>query len=75
MKEIMTMAEAAEYLRLNYCTLSRKVKAGKIPAFRIGSKILFRLSALEKWIAAQERKEAIADVLEQSSVLIRRVKA
>ncbi len=53
-QRVLTMAEAAQYLRINYCTLSRKVGMGEIPSFRIGSKILFRMDTLNSWIAAQE---------------------
>ena len=51
--EIMTVAEVAEYLRINPQTVYRKAKAGEIPAVRIGRAIRFRRSELESWLSGK----------------------
>lgn len=58
-EKILKMSEVAEMLRLNYCTMSRKAKSGEIPSFKIGGRILFRLSSINGWIDAQEEKNEL----------------
>jgi putative molybdopterin biosynthesis protein len=43
----MTVAEAAEYLRIGRHTLYRLVESGRIPSYRIGRKILLDLQDLD----------------------------
>lgn len=54
MRDVLTMKEAAEYLRCNYVVLSQKAKAGEVPCFKFGSKVMFRKAALQEWIGKQE---------------------
>jgi excisionase family DNA binding protein len=56
MDDLLTTAEAAEYLRTTVATLNtwRCTKAVKIPYYRIGRKILYRLSELQKYIDKQK---------------------
>jgi|GEM_PF-1204106 len=78
-EHVLTMSEAARYLRLNYCTLSRKVKSGEIPAFRVGTKILFRVASLEAWIAGQEaggiNQHTTNNIEHQRGGVLRRIEA
>ncbi|MBI3615048.1 MAG: helix-turn-helix domain-containing protein [Candidatus Omnitrophica bacterium] len=49
-KEVMTVSEVAEYLRVNPQTVYRKAKVGELPAVRIGRAIRFRRSELDAWM-------------------------
>jgi excisionase family DNA binding protein len=53
---MMTADEVCELLRIHRTTLYRLLKAGDIPAFRIGSDWRFQREAIEKWRRSQERK-------------------
>ena len=48
--KLMTCAETAEFLNLNKFTLYRLASRRKVPFFRIGRKLLFDKSRIEKWI-------------------------
>ena len=54
--EILTVKEAASYMRSSDWKIYMMVKAGQIPHFRVGGKILFRKETLDQWMAGQERK-------------------
>jgi len=49
-KEIMTAKEVAAYLKLHPLTVHKYARAGKIPAFKIGSDWRFHKKHLERWI-------------------------
>ena len=53
-REILTLEEAAAYLRMSPFTLRDKVRLRQVPFYRIGSRgngsIRFRRSALDRWI-------------------------
>lgn len=49
-KEIMTAKEVAQYLSLHPLTVHKYARAGKIPAFKIGTDWRFHKKTLEKWI-------------------------
>jgi excisionase family DNA binding protein len=49
-KEIMTAKEVAQYLSLHPLTVHKYARAGKIPAFKIGTDWRFHRKYLEKWI-------------------------
>jgi excisionase family DNA binding protein len=51
-KQVLTRQEAAAYLGIHYNTLDKSA----IPRIRIGKKILFRKSTLEKFLASEERQ-------------------
>lgn len=56
MREVMDIREAADYLRISDWKLRQMVRQRIIPHFRVGKKIMFRRSALESWIANQEKQ-------------------
>lgn len=59
MPDNLTTEEAAAYLRMHYKTLLRYARAGVIPHIKLNKrKMLFRKSALEKWLAQRETKAA-----------------
>lgn len=49
-KEIMTAKEVAEYLSIHLLTVHKYARAGKIPAFKIGTDWRFHKKYLENWI-------------------------
>jgi excisionase family DNA binding protein len=48
-------AEAAEYLGLAESTIRNKASKGELPFVKIGVALRFRISALDRWIADQNR--------------------
>ncbi len=53
-KDILTIKEVAEYLKITERTLYRLVQEGKIPAFKVGGSWRFQLSDIKAWIADQK---------------------
>jgi excisionase family DNA binding protein len=54
--EILTLAEAAEYLRCHPGTVRRLINAVRgIPSFRLGSAIRIKRADLDEWIRKQSR--------------------
>ena len=50
MKELFTVQELAEFLKMNPRTLQRKVREGEIPAIRLGRQIRFDKEQIERWL-------------------------
>jgi excisionase family DNA binding protein len=46
----MTVDELADYLQLNRQTIYRKVRAGQIPAIRIGKVLRFKKEVIDSWL-------------------------
>lgn len=55
---LMTLKEAADYLRMHKGSLYRLLESGKtdIPAIKLGGKWLFNLDSLNKYLAEKESK-------------------
>ncbi len=49
-KEILTAKEVAQYLSIHPLTVHKYARAGKIPAFKIGTDWRFHKKYLERWI-------------------------
>ena len=49
-REILTLDEAADYLRISPHTLRDKVRMQVVPCFKVGGAIRFRRSRLDKWV-------------------------
>ncbi|MCX5706742.1 MAG: helix-turn-helix domain-containing protein [Candidatus Omnitrophica bacterium] len=49
-KEIMTAKEVGEYLNIHPLTVQRHARAGKIPAFKIGTDWRFHRKHIQRWI-------------------------
>lgn len=47
---LMTLEEAADFLRLNAEVLRRKARQGEVPAAKIGRQWRFRLPRLIEWL-------------------------
>jgi excisionase family DNA binding protein len=46
---VINVRELSEYLRVNQATIYRLVRAGRLPAFRVGSNWRFNAHDIEKW--------------------------
>jgi excisionase family DNA binding protein len=49
--ELLTLKEVCELLQVTQTTVYKLIKAGKIPAFRIGSDWRFRKDLIVRWMA------------------------
>ena len=54
---VMTLREAARYLRLHTADLQTLAEAGVIPAFKVDEKCRFLKTALDEWMLAQRAAE------------------
>ena len=54
-REILTVKEVGEILRVHPSTLYRLVREGRIPAFRVGTDWRFRKEGIERWMIEQTR--------------------
>ena len=50
----LTTEEVLEYLHVNLRTVYRLIKAGKIPAARVGRQWRFRKTDIDAWLANQQ---------------------
>lgn len=53
--DIMTMKQAAEYLKINDKTAYKLAAEGKIPGFKVGGAWRFRKSEIDDWIKNQSK--------------------
>lgn len=51
MDSLITVKEAAEYLKLNYMTIYKLAQKGKIPASKVGGNWRFKRDILDNWLA------------------------
>lgn len=49
--EIMTVRQLADYLKLNFQTVYKKVQKGEIPASKIGKGWRFQKTVIDRWLA------------------------
>lgn len=54
-ERLLTVQEAAEYLRVSESMLAKLVKAHAVASVKIGSRRLFRPAALAEYVAALEQ--------------------
>jgi excisionase family DNA binding protein len=57
-ESFLTTEEVLEYLQINLRTVYRLIKAGKIPAIRVGRQWRFRKIDLNAWLASQSTSSA-----------------
>ena len=53
---VLTVNDLAHYLKVNQSTVYRLLKAGKLPAFKVGSDWRFRREEIDRWRVESERK-------------------
>ncbi|MGC4084128.1 MAG: response regulator [Vicinamibacterales bacterium] len=70
----LTTEEVLEYLQVNLRTVYRLIKAGKIPAVRVGRQWRFRKSDIDAWLDSQHSRPAarIASPLPELDVPVER---
>src|SRR5690349_23465108 len=56
----LTTEEVLEYLQVNLRTVYRLIKAGKIPAVRVGRQWRFRKSDIDGWLDSQRPRATSA---------------
>jgi excisionase family DNA binding protein len=64
--DILTMKEVCDILQVHPSTIYKLVRAGEIPAFRIGSDWRFRTDTILRWISksdAPSRKKSQSGVI------------
>jgi excisionase family DNA binding protein len=66
----LTTEEVLEYLNVNLRTVYRLIKAGSIPAIRVGRQWRFRKRDLDKWLEGQRHADAKAAPQARSRVLL-----
>jgi excisionase family DNA binding protein len=49
---LLSAAQAAPLLSIHSVTLLRWAREGKVPSIRLGRRVAFRTSQLEKWLAS-----------------------
>lgn len=54
-KDIMTMKELADYLKIAEKTAYRFASEKKVPGFKVGNAWRFRKSEIDNWIKKQEK--------------------
>ena len=54
----LTTEEVLEYLQVNLRTVYRLIKAGRIPAVRVGRQWRFRKSDIDAWLESQQPRSA-----------------
>ncbi len=59
-RQFYTSKELSELLGVSGLWISRRVKAGEIPSYKIGGKRLFKREEIEQWIDSQRDKEKAA---------------
>jgi excisionase family DNA binding protein len=59
MGEVLTLEEAAGYLKLPQDTMEREVNQGKIPGRRIDCTWRFHKSALDEWLNGQDGRSVL----------------
>jgi excisionase family DNA binding protein len=66
MHEVLTLEEAADYLRLQRETIEREAARGRIPGRRIEDSWRFLKAAIDEWLRSQDSRQVL---LEQAGAL------
>jgi len=54
-KEVLTLEEVAEYLRLSKKTVYKMARSGELPAFKAGNHWRLKRPELDEWIRRRTR--------------------
>ena len=55
-KDLMTKAEMLEYLRISKGTLDKLMREKGIPFLKLGKRVLFKKSDIDKWLESKRVK-------------------
>ncbi|MCC6498458.1 MAG: response regulator [Propionibacteriaceae bacterium] len=72
-EQFLTTEEVLEYLQVNLRTVYRLIKAGKLPAVRVGRQWRFRRRDVEHWLARNRtasKAPGVVDAGERSRILV-----
>lgn len=53
-RDVMTVIDVADYLKVHPMTIYKYVREGKIPAFKIGTSWRIKKDSIEKWMKENE---------------------
>jgi excisionase family DNA binding protein len=56
---VLTVKDLSTYLGVNQSTVYRLIKAGKLPAFRVGSDWRFNREQIDRWRMEAERRLSV----------------
>ncbi|MCU0643845.1 MAG: helix-turn-helix domain-containing protein [bacterium] len=59
--EILSVDDAAKYLKVKSTTIRRQAERGDLPGFKIGNRWRFRMKDIESFIDAQMNQEKFAN--------------
>ena len=59
MTTVLTLEEAAEFLKVHPSTIDRLLKSRTIPAFKIGSDWRFNQESIQRWIEERETTRSL----------------
>ena len=75
MKDILTVKEVAEYLRMNQMTIYKMAQKGEIPAFKIASNWRFRKEEVDEWLNQKAKIRKSILVVDDEPALCRLLEA
>lgn len=61
----LTAEELSMYLGLSKDYIYKLARAGEIPNFKIGSRVFFRVTTIEKWLHDKEQESMSVEVNEE----------
>ena len=59
--DILTLAEAAAFVRVSQKTMGERARSGQVPAQKVGREWRFLRSSLERWLSGQYSAEKVSD--------------
>ena len=74
MEQVLTLEEAAQYLKVAKPTLYRLLEDGKIPAFKVGNQWRFTKELIDKWLWDQLPKRKNVLVVEDEKLVAMDIK-
>lgn len=69
MEQVLTLEEAAQYLKVAKPTLYRLLEDGKIPAFKVGNQWRFTKELIDKWLWDQLPKKKNVLVVDDDGLI------
>ena len=69
MEEVLTLEEAAKYLKIAKPTLYRLLDEGKIPAFKVGSQWRFSRDLIDRWLWDQVPRKKTVMVVDDEMLI------